>query len=479
MSFINIGKLLNNILMALIFLMPIQVFTKNVLHIPTYIQIYYAFIFLGVLYLILNYIKYQKLHMNKFIFILYGMFFVISIISSVYNYNNVVDIKPDIYNFQVVTYTPFWDRPMIRTWYFSIFRTGLLYLFIIIVYNFLSSHENIRKVLKLFIILAFITSIYSIYQIFATKYGLPYGAIFSNRSEASVAQLFGIRRLDGLFFEPSPQAGFLSTIWCIVLSQLFEKNKQNLLFSKPNLTVLLVLSTGVMFLTFSPIGVLTPIIATPLFLIYYFKNNVMRFIRKNITFIILPSLIILVFSIIIVTNYEFNYFREDNVLGYIKNKIQISTVDLKEPFIYMNQDSRSVRNYAGLQMFLDHPVLGIGPGNSGFFYFSYIPFVNFSKMSNLSPLINVYICLLGENGLLGFVIFMILLLYPIYLINQYRISFNNNPLLLGLLCGYVIIVLITFLSYSYDKDPTFWIIYIIMIKSIFLRKQYIGEKNEH
>lgn len=475
---INIGKLINNILLILIFFLPFQVFTCNVFHVPSYIQIYYIFLITGLCFLGLRIITKKHIYVNKTILILYGIFFILSIVSSSYNFNKVFDINPYIYKLQVVTYTPLWDNPLIRTWYLGFFRTGLLFIFILIIYNFFNSNKNIEKVIKLFFILGFITTIYSIYQIISTKYGLPYGAIFSNRDESEVAQLFNIRRLDGVFFEPSPQAGFLSTIWCVALSQILGKNKQIILFSKRIMIIFLILSLVVMCLTFSPIGIFTPIIAMPLLLFYYYKNHIIKLFKRNYAFIIIIfTIFILTMSFLYIKYKNYNVLQNNNtIISYIIDKIQISTVELNDPIIYSNQDSRSVRNYAGIKMFQDNPILGIGPGNSGFFYFSYIPFVNFSKMSNLSPLINVYISLLGENGLLGFIVFLLLLLYPFYLAKTHKLL-KYRSLIIGLLVAYFIILLITFFSYSYDKDPTFWIIYILLIKLI-LQNEYIKRNSK-
>ena len=115
-------------------------------------------------------------------------------------------------------------------------------------------------------------------------------------------------------------------------------------------------------------------------------------------------------------------------------------------------------------------------------YIKYVPFATGTyKILGTQTILNTYIKFLAEFGIIGFSIFMLIVLYPIYLFLKYykRIKKSKyNNLIQAYLIAYLLHIM-----FSYQANPQFWmvlnwLIYIPLI--ILIRKTkstiYIMEK---
>jgi O-antigen ligase len=82
--------------------------------------------------------------------------------------------------------------------------------------------------------------------------------------------------------------------------------------------------------------------------------------------------------------------------------------------------------------------------------------------------INTHLKILCELGLLGFVLYILILAYPYYLyVKKYHLlKFLSKNLINGLLIGYSIYIFISFQSTLQFWTPYFWMIYVLLITVI-------------
>lgn len=454
-------KHFEKLFLVLIFLLPIETFTIYLLKIPKTIQIYHIFVFLGLLFACICYIRTRKIPINKTILFLYIGYCTISILSMFINLDKIIDINPTWYVNNVQGYSKIWDMPMMSTIYRGVIKPFELLFFIISLF-YIFNIPNIKyKIIKVLIVITWITSIYSIYQIFAYKFNLPFGLIFSNINQTnSLWTVNDMCRVSGLFFEPGTQAIFLTWTWILLLSQFFEKNKFSILMSKKHLFVLFVCTTIALIYTISPIAYIAMNLGTAIYFILAYKQlDLTSIIKQNFSKVVCVLLcLIICLSIILIK------FNVSDLCEYIIDKIKISLFSMNDPIIYLNQDSRSVRLFGAMETFKDHIMWGIGPGNSGFHYYHYVPFVAPLPMNLFVPFINAYSAILGELGIMGMIFFLPLILYPcyIYIKNKIYVNYSKN-IVTALMAAYIITISISFMSLDYPKLPTFWIFYILLV----------------
>ena len=214
-------------------LLPLQLTLRLFLHLPSFLMLIYIFLICSIFFLLFIYfihpinIKISCLQKNTII--IFAIFFFEMVISVLFNYNNILEQNiPFIY--YTNKYSKFWDSPVMSSLFAGIIRPLVYFSFVFIMYFFLKKEIHLRKLCKYLIIIGFFSSLYSIYQVIAFRFGLPFSSVFSGHN-GEIIEAFGVRRCEGLLYEPGPQATYLSVIFSIILFQLFGYKKTDNFFS--------------------------------------------------------------------------------------------------------------------------------------------------------------------------------------------------------------------------------------------------------
>lgn len=273
----------------------------------------------------------------------------------------------------------------------DIFNTVMIPLIIaIIAINLFSkSKNNIDAYIKNIIITSFILSLMSLSQMFLGGLGLFPTLGAEGRSTAT-------------FANPNILAIFLVlTIPCLIYA--IEEKMIPRIFGR----VLVASTVGGIICTVSRKGMITCILA---FSIYYFLKG--KF-KQNIAIVFVVLVLLVILSGIPVVSERFSQDRLDK---------QVT--------------GKWAMAYAGIQMFKKSPLIGLG-------YKGY--YENFGKYFPWSPkhkydAHNMYITNLANFGIVGFILFLGILLYPIFvskkIIRQGRIAHNieNDVYNLAIIC---------------------------------------------
>lgn len=449
-----------------------------VFHLPPYIQFFYLFLIFGGILCIFIPIKQSIGSIDKTFFILYMLFILAMFISIIVNYNSVVSHGMD-FTYYTKLYSKFWDRPDIRLFAWGIMRPAFFLTYALLLFIFLNFKNGIKILLKTLIVVAVISSIYSVYQLISGYFGLPFGSIFSGHDGKEIFFFGKLRRVEGLFYEPGPHATILSPIFCILSFQIFEKNKEKLLFKKSTNIIFFILITIALIFTFSPIGFLTPIIGIPIAILLNIKN--IKFSPKliKITAITVITISIMAFFISYVINSILTKTIniDLSITKYMIEKIANSTTALDNPIVYMNPDSRSVRNYVGIKLFQDHMLLGAGPSSAITYFYKYATFTeNNYMLRDQGAVINTHIKVLCETGIIGFIFYMAILIYPIWLyVKRYRLIKKDKNLIDSLIIAHILFILLSFQATQQFYSQYFWLIYtplIILLNKIKQNKKF-------
>ena len=455
--------------------LPTQAFFVLVLHLPSVFQMLYIFLIAGIIALLFTPLKQILLSQNKFVISLWIFLLIALMLSCIHNYTDLFNHGLGYYHYTSKYFSSFWDTIPMRLFNWGFLRPFLFFLYVVILFVLLKT-EKLRKILlKTLIIVALVSSIYSVYQIIATFFCLPFGSLFSGHNGNEIFIAPGVRRCEGIFYEAGPQATFLSPIFCVLLTQLFEKNLSNVFFSKTKTLVAFMLVSIALFFTFSPIAFLT-FVLTPLILTIINIKKIRHFKIKKKYFYLILILGCAFVTIIVMGIFKIKNSMNFDVNTYMLEKIAKSLYSMDDPFVYTNADSRSVRNYVGICEYKDNKLFGVGPGAAINYYYRYAPFTTWNLMLSTEGVINTHIKMLCETGIVGFIPYLLLILYPLFLcIKKYKsiLKSKNNLLIQGLLIGYILYI---FLSYQATLEffkSYFWMIYILLITEIKKEKYYI------
>lgn len=448
-------------LICFLAILPLQLTIRLVLHIPLLV---YFFLIVSLVYVLIFWNKVSKYSkILKVYFFILLLFYVEMLISVCINIMSVIDLNIP-FEYYIVKYSKFWDSTIMSSVFAGIIRPFVYFTFSLLAIQLFKKYEYMKKALKIMIIIAFISSLYSIYQIIAYQFGLPFASIFSGH-QGNIIDMMGVRRCEGILYEPGPQATYLSVIFPLLLCQLFFPNNATF-FHKKLIVVMLVTITITLYATFSPIGMLTPVISIPIILWLY---------RKRI-----PTKIKMYSPLIFVTG----LFLVLIILKYIDSQLSFSVLDyLKSRIINLGKnnaiiwgDDRSVRNEITMQLFLDHKWLGVGPGNDGFYYSLYAPYAVGHKVDK-GVAINQNLKILSDSGIFGFLCYILILLYPVYVylkLKMYKYCIMYIDCIInGMFVALTLFVVLTFNSQVEFFQPLFWIIYSLLLAAIIIKQKNI------
>lgn len=239
--------------------------------------------------------------------------------------------------------------------------------------------------------------------------------------------------------------GVLLLFPILIIIYILLQNKENRKKSINNLFFVLVLNIilfpFIYFGTFNNKNLLEitiPIISIMiLFTIIYFKNQIKINNKKTISILLIPFVIF----ILVLVNLNNDIFNND-IINRMK-KIDLQQQSVQERLIFMQDAFKIVK---------DHPLLGVGSGGWNAEYRKYRSFLYFT-----SEVHNHYLQVLVENGVLGFVIFIILWIvvflniYKAYRLRKDFLIINASIFIIGI-----------FLHSLIDFDLTYPVFFMLL-----------------
>jgi hypothetical protein len=286
----------------------------------------------------------------------------------------------------------------------------------------------------------------------------------------SMRELVRTNRISGMAYEPSWLAGQISTIY---MPLLFAALLTNTRFTRAKWleTVLVTITALLLLATYSRGGLLITLGVAVL--VFFLAGR--DAIRKTWTWFLsgfrgravdLVVRIVLVFGLLGVIAGAGLFLSRKN---YFKRLWQTSAESLNEYIIDINAGARGAYATGAFAAYEEFPLSGVGLGASGFYIYQNLPDWSLTTIPEIARQLdpgnnlypnpkNIYIRLLAETGLIGFVLFMV-----------YQLGILGNTLELlhrpGLLRFFGIAGLFAWLSitlYNVTQDslatPNIWLI---------------------
>jgi hypothetical protein len=284
------------------------------------------------------------------------------------------------------------------------------YLAFIGLYLFLDPPDEkvLKRCIQIFLIIALITNIFAIYQIFARAYSLPLAWIkYTNvgfigrgmhQSMEDFSQLSlkyeNFYRATSYFSEPSALAAMNVIVVILLVVPLIQKT--GMFFKQRFLNILMfVFSTIAAFLTFSLTGVLGYGLVTISLIIFNFKS-----VKKYLLPIIISSIVILIIIDAIIYNQ-----LGVSVAGLFWNRISFLfgygslTGGMSGESFFGRLGSQIV----SIMIWTTSPIIGIGFGGTAFYG------QQFNNTANLEFRIlfpdTSFVCVLSETGIISAILF--------------------------------------------------------------------------
>jgi len=362
--------------------------------------------------------------------------------------------------------------------------------FFVLPVHYLETHKQISKTLRVIYFTFLPVFFWSLFQFVFENFFGGYPLWMENFQKFfSTSGLLYDGRVTGFAFEPSWLANQLNMLYIpfflgSLLSgyTIFKKK----LFHISLETIFLLASIFLLFLTKSRIGWITFIFCFLYVILAFYKdlmkklrNRFMTFKKKMWDYVIPVLLVIILISIIFSGIYISSKFdpRMERVL-------KIET--------YKNRDFNSIANEflfaerilyweTGWKIFNDHPMIGVGQGNYGFYFEKYMPAFAYVLDEPRDILFranyqannkNLWTRLLSETGIIGFIIYVT---WMILLWNQgseLKKKQNQTSIFFGHVMKIALIALV-FEGFSIDSFalPYIWMIFGICSASFYIFQQ--------
>ncbi len=284
-------------------------------------------------------------------------------------------------------------------------------LFVAVPILWLSSLQ-IRQIFRIWISIPFVVSLYGIYQSFARSFNLPFAVLSLNNptfNEFTATGSWGnLQRISSVFSEPSFLGVYLVAPFLMLFFAIAFNFDRELFFSRRMNLVILITLLGTIFLSFSKGAFFTLGIV---FILLVIDKGFPRTVNKNILALVI---IFVAFGVV----------------------LQLSGLDVLSA---VNETAQNIvasgslirrlgRQSVSLQIWRDHPVLGIGLNQTQFFTKSYIlPDWTTGNLRFVSSH-NMWVQALTEMGLVGFAALLTLWLFAL---NRIRAMHNNSERSVG------------------------------------------------
>jgi len=234
----------------------------------------------------------------------------------------------------------------------------------------------------------------------------------------SMRELVRTNRISGLAYEPAWLAGQIATIFFPFLfaAVLTKYRVTRLLWLEP---ALLVLSTLALLATYSRGGLLITMGTSGLMLLL-FGRDVLRngwnwFIGGFRGRILELSIRIgLIIAVISVAAGAFTFLGQRN---FFRRMWESNAENLSEYLVDINAGARGAYSAGAMGAFRESPLTGVGLGGSGFYIYQNLPNWSLTTVPEIAKQLNpesrlypnpknIYVRLLAETGLIGFILFM-------------------------------------------------------------------------
>jgi hypothetical protein len=124
---------------------------------------------------------------------------------------------------------------------------------------------------------------------------------------------------------------------------------------------------------------------------------------------------------------------------------------------------RATENLASLNIFLDHPILGVGPGQTQMYTGKYGAEDGLTRLRGTRQAHNMYLAILSDTGLIGFATYIpIFIISLIGLMRIRRLYATSRPELIGLAVGFIL-SLVAFLSSALFLSPAYERFYWLIV----------------
>ena len=235
----------------------------------------------------------------------------------------------------------------------------------------------------------------------------------------SVRELVRTNRISGMAYEPSWLAGQIATLYLpwLVAALLTDTRLTRWKWLEPTF---LAVTFGLLIATYSRGGILISTGVSGLVILLvgrsWFKRIWVWFISgfqgKFVGWLVRLTLVIVLFAVVVGT---FAFLGQKN---YFRRLWEINAESLMEYIVDINAGARSAYMAGALGAYEQYPLTGVGLGASGLYIYDNLPDWALTTVPEIARQLspdsqlypnpkNMYVRLLSETGLLGFVLFLI------------------------------------------------------------------------
>ncbi len=368
---------------------------------------------------------------------------------------------------------------------FSIFRNifegvgtlliGISFFFVTI--NIIQSQVVLNKTLRILVYSFIPLMVWCLFQFIFGQIIHSYPAwMTTSQNFITTSGTLYKNRLTGFAFEPSWLAHqlnmFYIPIW--ISATICRRSAFNKLVNKFIVEdFFLIASIFILIFTKSRVGWITFIFVIT-YLFITFNRNFLKIIKnrfqmkKNRVFINALPIFLILFYILLLIAGLFLFSKFDSRMGSL---FKIETYQNKNLFSIANEfvfAERILYWQTGWEVFNDHPIFGVGLGNVGFFFEDQMPSFAWAldeprhlifQATYQGNVKNLWIRLLSETGVIGFLIFGTWLFLIFQKSNQYQKSQSQVHKYWGLV-GKIALITIIVEGFSIDSFalPYYWII---------------------
>ena len=139
---------------------------------------------------------------------------------------------------------------------------------------------------------------------------------------------------------------------------------------------------------------------------------------------------------------------------------------------------RATENLAAINIFLDHPVLGVGPGQTQMYTSKYGDEDGLTRLKGNRQAHNMYLAILADTGVIGLASFLpIFIVSLVGLMKIRRLYSETRPELVGIAVGFTL-ALVAFLSSSIFLSPAYERFYWLIVALAGVTVQIARQKPE-
>jgi O-antigen ligase len=292
----------------------------------------------------------------------------------------------------------------------------------------------------------------------------------------SMRELVRSNRISGLAYEPAWLAGQFATIFFPWLFASVLTNYHVTKFKWLEI-VLLIISFPVLLATYSRGGLLEVVAAGGLTFLF-FGRDVMRgawqwFVGGFRARMVDRAIRVGMILIVVVTVAGAVAFLSQK--GYVKRMWQINADSLNEYLVDINVGARSGYTSGAYAAFEEYPWTGVGFGASGFYIYQNLPDWTLTTVPEIAKQLNpqnklypnpknLYVRMLAETGLIGFVLFIA---FQFYILGDMLSLLRNKATWarFAVTAGVFAWMAITFYNFTQDSfaTPNLWLVAGVLV----------------